>query len=102
LYSKNQVGNPKNLICPLLVNLSFWATRFEWVASKKLPICSARQVELNCVTPFEENQIYRPANEVGDITRVPRLHRFTAQSFKSTVLLIDKPLKLRKEILENN
>jgi hypothetical protein len=39
---------------------------------------------------------------VGDIARVPRLHRFTAQSFKSTVLLIDKPLKLRKEILENN
>jgi hypothetical protein len=33
----NKVGNPKNLICPLLVNLSFWATRFERVASKALP-----------------------------------------------------------------
>jgi len=34
--------------------------------------------------------------------RASRIHRFTAQSFNPPVLLIDKPLKLRKEILENN
>jgi len=32
----------------LLVNLEFWATRFEQVASKTLPICRARKVELKC------------------------------------------------------
>jgi hypothetical protein len=31
--------NPLILISPLLVNLIFWATRFEWVASKTLTIC---------------------------------------------------------------